>query len=113
MDMIVKRRALFGFDEGDDKHCTVLNRMIDREVTRSGEEIVHYECDPRHVDLLLKATGLDSSIAKDVSTLGEKKGDFHDLSELKAGAATTFRSGTTRLVHIASDLQEFEFAPTD
>ena len=34
-DMILKKRATLGFAENDDKHCTILNGLIDFTVSTS------------------------------------------------------------------------------
>eukprot|EP00973_Karenia_brevis_P082318 11410796-Karenia_brevis.AAC.1 len=55
--MILKQRALLGWDADEDKHITVLNRSFDMRVI-NGLESITYEPDPRHVDLVLRHLGL-------------------------------------------------------
>ena len=62
-EMIIKKRALLGFAEKDDKHCTILNRLIDFTVSGDGP-VITYEPDPRHVDLLREHMGLEGAKAK-------------------------------------------------
>ena len=84
-------RATLGFAENDDKHCTILNRLIDFTVRESGPLIL-YEPGPRHVELLLEHLGLDGTKIKGVSTPGEKRGTYHDETELEKSKVTLYRS---------------------
>ena len=63
--MILKKRAKLGFTENDDKHCTILKRLIDFKMDESGPTILS-EPDPRHVDLLLEHLELSGTESKGV-----------------------------------------------
>ena len=52
-ELILNKRAKFRFAENDDKHCSILNRLIDLTLRKSGP-IILFEQDPEHVDLLLE-----------------------------------------------------------
>ena len=106
--MIVKQRALLGFDDGDDKHVSILNRLIDL-TNENGVRKITYEPDPRHVDLLLQHLQLDGPNVRPVSTPGEKKGDYLDDTPLSPEDSTMFRSCTMRLAYLAVDLPHLQF----
>ncbi len=106
-DMILKKRALCGFEPGDDKHITILNRLIDFDEI-DGKETITYEPDPRHVDLLLSQVGMNER-SKGVSTPGEKKADYVDDTPLSKEATTMYRSCTMRLAFLAADLPHLQF----
>ena len=59
-EMIRMKRVKLGFAENDDKHCTILNRLIDFTMRESGP-IILYEPGPRHVELLLEHLELDGT----------------------------------------------------
>ena len=61
-----KLKGRLGPEEGDLKEVRVLNRIL--QITSRG---IHYEADPRHVELLSKALGLDQG-AKSAVTPGIK-----------------------------------------
>ena len=110
-EMIIKKRALLGFAEKDDKHCTILNRLIDFTV---GEDVpvITYEPDPRHVDLLLEHMGLEGAKVKGVSTPGEKFGMYYDETELEKSSVTLYRSCVMRLQFCANRLARGMAKPT-
>ena len=85
------KRANLGFAQKHDKHCTILNRLIDFFVSKNGPIMLH-EPDPRHVELLLEHLDLDGTTAKGVSTPAEKPGTYHDRTELEKPKLTLFRS---------------------
>ena len=101
--IIVKKRALLGFEAGDDHHVSILSRLVDcRKV--NGVETIDYEPDQRHADLIVSQLGLDKSKAKGLSTPGEKRGDYYDTEPLQKDLVTTYRSCTMRLAYLAADL---------
>ena len=106
--MIIKKRALLGFDENDDKHCTIMNRLIDFTVSEDGP-VITYEPDPRHVDLLLEYMGLEGAKVKGVSTPGEKSGTYNDETELEMSNVTLYRSCVMRLAYLSADLPHLQF----
>ena len=68
-DMILKHRAPLGCNEDEDKHMTILKRLVDLRVV-NGIDTITYEPDARHVDPVLTHHGLDK--ARGVGTSGEK-----------------------------------------
>jgi len=72
--MILKKRAMLGFEADDDHHITILNRLVDFKVA-DGVETIAYEPDPRHVELLCQQVGIGPR-SKGVTTPGEKQGDY-------------------------------------
>ena len=107
-EMIIKKRALLGFAEKDDKHCTILNRLIDFTVGEDGP-VITYEPDPRHVDMLLEHMGLEGAKVKGVSTPGEKSGTYYDETELEKSNVTLYRSCVMRLAYLSADLHHLQF----
>ena len=106
-DMVLKKRALLGFERGDDKHITILNRLVDMEVI-NGVQTITYEPDPRHVDLVIKHMSMIGSKVKSVSTPGEKRGDYHDQTSLDKAQATMYRSCTMRIAYLSADLPHLQ-----
>ena len=105
--MIIKKRALLGFAQKVDKHCTILNRLIDSTVGEDGS-VITYEPDPRHVDLL-EHMGLEGAKVKGVSTPGEKSGTYYDETELEKSNVTLHRSCVMRLAYLSADLPHLQF----
>ena len=105
---MIKKRALLGFAEKDDKHCTILNRLIDFTVGEDGP-VITYEPDPRHVDLLLEHMVLEGAKVKGVSTPGEKSGTYYDETELEKSSVTLYRSCVMRLAYLSADLPHLQF----
>ena len=106
--MIIKKRALLGFAEKDDKHCTILNRLIDFTVSEDGL-VITYKPDTRHVDLLLEHMELEGAKVKGVSTPGEKSGTYYDETELEKSNVTLYRSCVMRLAYLSADLHHLQF----
>jgi len=103
--MILKRRALLGWEEKDDKHISLLNRLIEFGWDDQGKKCVKYEPDPRHVELIVDALGVGTGKSKGVNTPGTKTEDYYDERALEAGTRTTaFRSSSMRLAYLAQDL---------
>ena len=62
-----KLKGRLGYDQGDIQEVRVLNRIL--HLTKQG---LHYEADPRHVEMLAKQLGLDYSNTKSAVTPGVK-----------------------------------------
>ena len=62
-----KLKGRLGHEKGDLQEARVLNRIL--SVTSQG---MHYEADPRHVELLARALGLDAPGSKHAATPGLK-----------------------------------------
>ena len=108
-EMILKLRAKLGFEEGDDRHISVLNRLISFE-TVDGQRQIVYEPDPRHGEILIRQFGLDKSNARGVTTPGEKAGDYYHDEKLTGVEASEYRSYTMRLGYLAQDMPHLQFA---
>ena len=67
-----KRRTKFVWRATDDKHVTILSRLIDPQ--DNGGELAQ---GPQHTDLMVEACGL-SPKSHAVTTVGEKKLDNND-----------------------------------
>ncbi|CAK0826515.1 unnamed protein product [Prorocentrum cordatum] len=105
--MILKRRAKLGWGTADDKHVTILNRLVD---LNDASRVVSLEPDPRHVDLLRGLVGFDGR-SKSVTTPADKRlEDMHDEEPLGRGQATAFRSATMRLAYLAADVPVYGFS---
>ena len=76
--MIVQKKALLGPDAGDDKHCTILNRLISYEVGEQGVPLIKMEADPRHVEIIVQQMGIAGDGAKSVTTPGMRSPEFYD-----------------------------------
>eukprot|EP00973_Karenia_brevis_P039149 5407290-Karenia_brevis.AAC.1 len=72
-------RALFSWDANEDKHITVLNRLIDLRMI-NGIETITYEPDPRPVDVVLRHLGLEK--CRGVDTPGDKSGKYYEQKDL-------------------------------
>ena len=70
----VKLRGRLGRGQKDIKELKILNRIL--RVTRDG---LAYEADPRHVELLARALGLEAS--RSVATPGVKHCDDEELAD--------------------------------
>ena len=106
-EMILKRRAKLGWGTADDKHVTILNRLVD---LNDASQVVSLEPDPRHVDLLRGLVGFDGR-SKSVTTPADKRlEDMHDEEPLGRGQATAFRSATMRLAYLAADVPVYGFS---
>eukprot|EP00971_Amphidinium_carterae_P098911 1956137-Amphidinium_carterae.1 len=67
--MLIKRKALLGPEERDDKHAVILNRLVSW-VPGKGISI---EADPRHAELIVHGMHLGGNDSKAVSTPGVKE----------------------------------------
>ena len=105
--MILQRRAKLGWGAADDKHVTILNRLVD---LKDDSRVVTLEPDPRHVDLLRGLVGFDGR-SKSVTTPADKRlEDMHDEEPLSRVQATAFRSATMRLAYLAADVPVYGFS---
>ena len=83
--MILKRRALLGWEDHDDKHIAILNRLVSFEVVGNKQRIT-YEPDPRHAELIVQSFGLQGKTTKGVSsTLARSR---RDLDPVRCVSAT-------------------------
>ena len=106
-EMILKLRAKMGFEDGDDKHISILNRLVSFE-TIDGVNRISYEPDPRHAEILVKNFGLNGGQTRGVSTPGEKSGDYWNPQPLEGPQVSEYRSCTVRLGYLAQDLPHLQ-----
>ena len=66
--LILKRRAILGPDDGDDKTVTILNRLVTWVCLSGSRNQIEIEADPRHREILLAQMNLDRANAKSVTT---------------------------------------------
>ena len=107
-NLLMKKRAVLGFGPGDDKHISLLNRLITLEFV-GGKRRITLEPDPRHVDLIIKGMGLRPGRSKGVSTPGCKSDDNYNTQPLEGDQATSYRSLTMRLMFLSLDLPHLQF----
>ena len=62
--MILKRRAIPGADDGDDKTVAILNRLVTWVCLSGSRNPIEIEADLRHREILLAQTNLDGANAK-------------------------------------------------
>ncbi len=99
----LKVRATLGPDPNDDKSVRIPNRIVSWN-----ERGIQYEPDQRHVEIVIKALGLEKG--KSVVTLGAKdKLDTDSEKILEGAAATLYRSLTMRLSYLAQDRPDIQF----
>jgi len=106
--MLIKRKALLGWGDGDDRHAMLLNRLISVEF-EDGRRSVMCEPDPRHIDLLLRMFSLDRGNSKGVVTPADKQQEYLDQSPLEGEFVVNFRSGTMRANYVAQDLPQVQY----
>ena len=100
--MLVKRRALLGFDRQDDKSVTFLNRIVELGTDAQGDYVT-YEPDPRHSEILVKQLGLEGNGSKPVATPGVKSELVLDDRLLEGTQARVYRSVCMRVGFLAQD----------
>ena len=73
---------------------------------------IEYEPDQRHVELIVKESGIDHARAKACSTPGikEKLGVESDLDPLPTGTVTKFRSVCMRINYLAQDRSDIQYS---
>ena len=88
-----------------------LNRVVRWIVPPFGKapERIEIEADPRHAELLIKSSGLQSS-SKGVNTPGERPRDSLRTIKLSLQDSTSYRSNVMRLAYLSADRIELPFA---
>ena len=109
-ELMLKKRAKLRFAENDDKHCSILNRLIDLTLRKSGP-IILFEQDPGHVELLLEHLEFVKTKVKGVSTPGEKSGTCYDETDFEKSKVTLYRSCVMRFANLSADLPHVQFCP--
>ena len=66
--LILRRRAILGPGDGDDKTVTILNRLVTWVCLSGSRNQIEIEADPRHREILLAQMNLDGANTKSVTT---------------------------------------------
>ena len=71
-EKLIKRKAILGPDDGDDKTVTLLYRLVFWVCLSESRNQIVIEADPRHREILLAQMKSDGANAKSVATLAVK-----------------------------------------
>ena len=101
--LIIKRRAILGPEDGDDKTVTILNRLLTWVSLYGSRNQVEIEADPRHRKILLAQMNLDGSNVKSVTTPAVKVPEWtpQTLTQLDKDRTSMFRSATMRASYMS------------
>ena len=101
--LILKRRAILGPDDGDDKTVTILNRLVTSVCLSGSRSQIEIEADPRHREILLAQMNLDGANVKSVTTPAVKIQEWtlQMLTKIDRDRASTFRSATMRASYMS------------
>ena len=111
-ELILNKRAKLRFAENDDKHCSILTRLIDLTLRKSGPIILFEQETQGHVELLLEHLEFVKTKVKGVSTPGEKSGTCYDETDFEKSKVTLYRSCVMRFANLSADLPHLQFSPT-
>ena len=111
--LLVKHIATLGPTAQLLDSCEVrfLNRVVRWIVPpfRKAPERIEIESDPRHAELLIKNSGLQSN-SKGVNTPGARPRDSLRTIKLSLRDSTSYRSNVMRLAYLSADRIELQFA---
>ena len=101
--LIIKRRAIPGPDDGDDKTVTILNRLVTWVCLSGSRNQIEIEADPRHREILLAQMNLDGANVKSVTTPAVKIQEWTPqmLTNINRDRTSTFRSATMRASYMS------------
>ena len=101
--LILKRRAIPGPDDGDDKAVTILNRLLTWVCLSGSRNQIEIEADPRHREILLAQMNLDGANAKSVTTPAVMIQEWTPqmLTKIDRDRTSTFRSATMRASYMS------------
>ena len=109
--MLVKRRGLLGWGNGDDKRVTLLNRIIELHNYFGGRaKTLTYEPDPRHVEIILRSLNLDTKAKSVVTPAVRAKPEGNDNDPLAEAEVRDYRSTCMRIAFLAQDLPHLLYA---
>ena len=103
----VKIRARLGFEEKDDKECTLRNRKVRINVL---EDCTELEADPRHAQEIIKQMSLEGG--KSVTTPIQKEGKETaklDLPVLDKERCKIFRSACMKACYLSFDRYDIQY----
>ena len=94
--LILKRRAILGPHDGDDKTVTILNRFVTWVCLSGSRSQIEIEADPRHREIVLTQMNLDGANVKSVTTPAVKIQEWTPqmLTKIDRDRASKFRSAT-------------------
>ena len=104
----IKVRGVLGPDPNDDKEIRILNRIL----TWSADGL-HYECDPRHAEIIVHDLFHDISKGPRITSPGVKNKPPEDLTEdpeLQPAEATRYRRLVARANYMALDRCDIQYA---
>ena len=90
------------------KHSSILNRLIDLTLRKSGP-IILFEQDPGHVELVLEHLDFVKTKVKDVGTPDEKSGTCYDETDFEKSKVTLYRSCVMRFANLSADLSQTDW----
>ncbi len=100
----LKVRATLGPDPNDDKSVRILNRILSWN-----EQGIQYEPDQRHVEIVIKALGLEKGKSV-VTPAVQDKLDTDSERTLEGASATLYRSLAMRPTYLAQDRPDIQFS---
>ena len=102
-NLFLKKKAVLGPDNGDDKTVTILHRLLTWVCLSESRNQFEIEADPRHRGILLAQMKLDGASTKSVATPAVKvqKWTPQMLTKLDKDRAALFRSATMRASYMS------------
>ena len=100
---ILKRCAIRGPNDGDDKTVTILSRLVTWGCLSGSRNQIEIEADPRHRGILLAQMNLDGANAKSVMTPAMKMQEWTPqmFTKIDKDRASTLRSATMRASYMS------------
>jgi len=112
-ELLVKVRGVLGWDDGDLREITLLNRVVKLTETEAGVPCLQWEADARHVEIVLAQLKLAPDKGSKAVTSPGIKRTAEELTEsptLDAGDTVLFRSVCMRINYLAMDRVDLLFA---
>ena len=112
----IKNRGTLGPDADDLKEIICLNRIIRwTQNEETGKEMIEYEADPRHAEIMISQLGLEGSRTKALAVTGHKDtaAEAHlgmVAPKLPPADARVFRSVCMRGNYLAADRPDIQFS---
>ena len=110
--LILKRRAILGLDDGNNKTVTVLNRLMTWVCLSGSRSQIEVEADPRHREILLAQMNLDGANVKSVTPPAMKMLEWTPqmLTNIEKDRASTCRSATKRASYMSVNRVDVQHA---
>ncbi len=112
----IKNRGTLGPDAEDLKEIICLNRIIRwTKDNETGKEMIEYEADPRHAEIMISQLGLEGARTKALAVTGHKDtaAEAHlgmVAPKLSPADVRVFRSVCMRGNYLAADRPDIQFA---